>query len=199
MNKIAKSLFVTVAAAFMAFGSTGAYLSDAVTVSGNQLSAGSWQTPSARIIINEVYYDGSAEWIELYNAGNATADIKNWNICDNANHCGVLNPNQKTDLLPGSFVVVSHSASDLNGWSIPSTTEKIYYSGSRIAFNDDGDSVKLSDGSGLTIDQMSYGSDVSIFKLKGVPDKHSLTRGTLGVDTDTAADFIDNASPTPGA
>lgn len=203
MNKIAKSLFVTVAAAFMAFGSTGAYLSDTVTASGNQLAAGSWGT---HLIINEVYYDVAAskgadpgdEWIEIYNPTDSAVSLKNWSFTDNS--ASVIITAEKSVPAHG-FALLSknHSTWSLY-WSVPSGVETVELShaiGNGLA--NAGDRVIFKDSSGKIVDQVSYGTDTTIFTLAGVSDGHSLSRKNLGVDTDTAADFIDNASPTPGA
>jgi len=63
-----------------------------------------------------------------------------------------------------------------------------------------GDRLILKDQDGNIIDQMSYGADNSIFDpaCPNVARGHSLERKSLGKDTDTNDDFIDQVSPTPG-
>lgn len=201
--RIFRVFVIILAGLSLAASSTQSYFTDQVTVSGNQFSTGTWEKPkAARIVVNEVYYEGIHEWIELYNGGDATADIKGWRICDHLSieHCGSLNPEQKTEVLPGEYIVVAHDADDLSGLTIPAGVDKIYYAGSRIAFNDTGDSVVLKDSAGTIIDMMSYGSDTFAFappvhKVANPAD--SLERIEPGLDTDTAADWKEKV-PTPG-
>ena len=205
LKKTINRLFFPIALLFVATSFTGAYFSDSASVTGNTFDTGSWNDPvptSARIVINEVMYRGSAEWIELYNAGSNTVDIKGWIICDDAGHCGSLNPASRTDVAPGEFVLVAHDAADLNSLSIPDGTKKIYYAGNTIYFNDTGgDGAILKNNLGTIIDQMSYDGDTTAFSpsCPSVVSSHSLSRNPLGFDTDSASDFIDLASPTPGS
>jgi predicted ribosomally synthesized peptide with SipW-like signal peptide len=164
---------------------TNSYFTDRVTSSGNVFSTGTWPT-TPKIVINEVYYHGRNEWIELYNVGDAIVDVKGWIICDNALHCGILNPERKTEIVPGGFVVIAHDAEDLKDWNIPDTAEKIYYAGRKIGFNDDGDSVILKNAEEMEIDQMSYGKNAA-------PEGYSLERNPKGT-----GNFAPNPSPTPG-
>jgi predicted ribosomally synthesized peptide with SipW-like signal peptide len=200
--KLIKSIFMISSVLILAIAATNSVFSDTAKVDNNEFSTGTWHVAQARMVINEVYYRGSHEWIELYNAGDATADIKGWIICDNAAHCGTLNPAIKTEVGPGDFVVVAHDADDLSGWTIPASVAKIYYAGATIAFNDTpGDSVILKDDSSIVIDMMSYGNDTTAFNpaCPLVASGHSLERNPDGVDTNTAADFVDRATPTPGS
>lgn len=200
--KIVKSLFILVSIMFLIGLATNSYFTDQATVSNNVFETGTWPTEQARIVINEVYYRGSAEWIELYNAGTGSIDIKGWEICDTANHCGSLNPAIKTDVAPGEFIMIAHDAADINSLSIPAGTKKIYYAGTKIAFNDSGgDGVILKNNLEVIIDQMSYGGNTTAFDPScfSVASGHSLERNPKGLDTDTASDFINQPSPTPGS
>ena len=53
----------------------------------------------------------------------------------------------------------------------------------------------------MVIDQMSYGTDTTAFDpaCPGVKEGHSLERSPANVDTDTAADWIDQEFPNPGS
>lgn len=148
-----------------------------------------------KVVINEVYYKGLKEWIELYNAGDAIVDISGWQICDHlpTEHCGTLNSALETDFLPGSFIIISHSEGDLNGWSVNPSVKKIYYEGNKIAFNDTGgDTVILKDDSINVIDQITYlGNECETGE--------SLERRPSGFDTGGASDFIIQLNPTPGS
>jgi len=201
--KIFRVFVIILAGLSLAASSTQSAFTSQVTVSGNQFSTGTWEKPKvARIVVNEVFYEGTHEWIELYNGGDATADIKGWQICDHLSteHCGSLNPEQKTEIAPGEYVLIAHDAADLAGLIIPDGVDKIYYAGSKIAFNDPGDSVVLKDLAGTIIDMMSYGSDTLAFSSSVhvvIDDSNSLERIEPGLDTDTAADWEEKV-PTPG-
>lgn len=203
MNKILKSSLVLIAATSMTAGSTGAYFSDSAVVSGNQISTGTWGT---HLVINEVYYDVAAdkgnettdEWIELYNPTDTAVSLKKWTITDNNTSVTI---NSEKSVPAHGFALLSKNGSTWSlHWLVPSGVE-IVELGHAIGGGllNTGDRVVLEDDAGNLVDQMSYGTDDTIFILTGVSEGHSLERKVLGVDTDTAADFIDNATPTPGA
>ena len=201
-----KRLFFPLAIIFIATTFTGAYFSDSVAITNNSFTVGEPEPELGRVVISEVFYYNPAniannQWVELYNAGGSAVDIKGWVICDNANHCGTLNPAKKTEIAPGGYVVIAHSASDLKSRTIPITAEIIYYAGPKIVFNNSaGDAVILKNDSEVIIDQMSYGGDISAFNpsCPAVASGHSLARNPAGNDTNSASDFIDLALPTPG-
>lgn len=195
----------------MATSFTGAYFSDSVSISGNTFETGSWEAPaptSARVVINEVYYDvapdkgldSGDEWIELYNAGGTDISLKDWTISDNTTTVTI---HADKTIVAGGFALVSkdHSPWSLY-WSVPSGVEIIEL-GSLIGggLANGGDRVILKDNLGNIIDQMSWSTNRTVFDppCPDVLEGHSLSRNPLGFDTDTAADFIDLASPTPGS
>ncbi|MEX2247318.1 MAG: lamin tail domain-containing protein [Dehalococcoidia bacterium] len=156
--------------------------------------------PGVRVVINEVLYDSigegsdaDGEWVELYNAGDAPAQLAGWALEDNVGSKvlpGFL-------LGPGGFAVIAASASLLPG------IDSVLPLSGRIGngLGNDGDRVLLRDPSGALVDALSWGSDTSIFDpaADDVPAGHSLERRRPGVDTNAAGDFVDNESPSPGA
>jgi hypothetical protein len=64
----------------------------------------------------------------------------------------------------------------------------------------EGDRLLLLDEEGRSVDALSYGLDHEFFEppALAVPPGHSLERFPSDRDTDTAADFRDNAHPSPG-
>ncbi|MDH7475587.1 MAG: lamin tail domain-containing protein [Anaerolineae bacterium] len=63
-----------------------------------------------------------------------------------------------------------------------------------------GDRLVLRDGSGSEIDALSWGSDTTVFNpaAPDVAEGHSLERDPANADTDSASDFVDQATPAPG-
>ncbi len=61
--------------------------------------------------------------------------------------------------------------------------------------------MELKNPSAVIVDAMSYGTNTTVFNPSAGPlaEHHSLERLVLTVDTDTASDWVDNASPTPDA
>ena len=201
MNKfIIKALFVALTSLAFSAGSTNAFFTDYDATEFDSFTA-NWQINNAKIVLNEVYFLGNDEWIELYNAGDSEVDIKGWSICNAENDCGKLNPAHKTLLAPGSFVLVSHNQSNLKTWNLSKSIVRINYAGAKINFDDIGDAIFLRDSQNLIIDQMSYGDNLTAFDpaCSVVEIRHSLERQPNGADTDTSADFVDQAKPTPGA
>ncbi|GEM_PF-3529880 len=165
-----------------------------------------------KLVINEVYYDvdartsngsteteGNNEWIEIYNSNNFAVPFKDWQICDN-NSCVTVNLNVDVPAL--GFALLSHDTNTWKFWTIPSGVEKINaLGGTPLALNNNGDRVILKNPSGVVIDQMNYGNDTAVWNPAAGPvrEGHSLEREPDGKDTDTAADFVDRDSPTPGS
>lgn len=158
--------------------------------------------------INEVYYDVGGgkgwdpdnEWIEIYNPTNSAIDISGWKICDN-NNCDTLPV--LTPIPAKGFAVASGKTSTWDYWSIPVEAIKIDLPGDYIGGNglrDDGDRVILRNASNVIIDAMSYGDDTSQLN-PSVPSSgqgKSLARIIKGYDTNSASDWIINATPNPG-
>jgi len=165
------------------------------------------------LVINEVYYDPDSghmqgtnpdendfEWIEIYNPTALTINLKNWKIQDNsANERSISESNR--DLLPGDFVVIAKANNVRVIWNIPN--EKFIGIGQNFGngLANGGDRVILKDSDGNIVDQMSYGTDTTAFNpaCPDVVEGHSLERNPTGKDTDTAGDFVDRSSPTPGS
>ncbi|MBF6600120.1 MAG: lamin tail domain-containing protein [Dehalococcoidia bacterium] len=157
----------------------------------------------ARVVINEVLYDAATsgpdaanEWIELYNAGDVAQDVSGWTLADNAA------AERIPDLVvpPRGYAVLAASESFLKTY--PAYRGALATAGGRIgnSLGNNGDRLTLRDGSGRTLDAISWGADTSVMKpsIADVPAGHSIERRTPGVDTDEAGDFTDNRRPSPG-
>ena len=158
-------------------------------------------TAAGDILIHEVEYDSiqsgidaDYEWFELYNTTDQIVTLTNWTITD-ATSSDVL---PAIVISPNGFVVVAASISFTVNYS--GFTGTLVYLGGSIGSGlaNSGDRLTLRDDGGAVIDELSWGSNTSVFALPGVAAGHSLERQPIGVDTDTAADFVDRSPPTPG-
>ncbi|MBM2820435.1 MAG: hypothetical protein HW405_195 [Candidatus Berkelbacteria bacterium] len=166
--------------------------------------------PQARLVINEVYYDvdsshggdgnvaNSGEWIELYNAGDAAADVQNWTITDNY-YTRTITTSHSVNAF--GYALIAKDSNIFDYWSIPSGTEIISL-GTIIGngLSNSGDLLILKDQYGNTIDQISWSVNTSILNpaITGVAEGHSIEREPAGWDTNSSNDFIDRLTPTPG-
>jgi|GEM_PF-6974433 len=164
--------------------------------------------PVARVLINEVYYDVAPpkgtenlnEWIELFNAGDLAANLKNWTLTDNSGTAKTLS-SQDAILNPQQFaVIVKNIVSYLSYWPDTPASTLLIEVPNNNALSNDGDRLVLKDDSGEVIDQMSYGTDATVLNpsVPDVPEGQSIERSPDGADTDSAADFTTNTTPTPG-
>lgn len=208
--KIIKSVFLMIAFLSLACYSTYAYFTSQAKVENNIFATGEWPAQQ-NIVINEVYYfvgadkgdEGDAsnpdEWIELYNPNNFAISLKDWTITDNST---VRTIHADKSIPANGFAFLEKSNSTSGYWSVPAGVEIIEL-GQKIGngLDNGGDRVILKNPSANIIDQLSYGDDVSILNpaVTGVVQGHSIGRSPLGHDTDSAADFVDQASPTPGS
>ena len=167
----------------------------------NSVTSGIWVlAPASRVVINEVYYHGGSgiEWIEIYNAGTANADLNGWTVIDN-NNTDTLAASSLI-LAPDSFSVVV--GSNNSGQMIAIGAIRIVLSNTAIGngLADAGDRLILKDNLGVVIDQMNYGSDTVVWDpaRTGVATGHSLARSPKGFDADSPSDFVDLDAPNPG-
>ena len=173
------------------------------TVRSSALGALLSRPPDSRVVINEVLYDADGEgtdaegeWVELYNAGPTDVDVAGWTLRDHAS----------VDLLPAlviashGFAVIAASGSFRDAYS--DYAGPLVVLGGRIGngLGNDGDQLQLTDAALTAIDAVSWGDDTGAFDpaMEDVPAGHSIERRTPGRDTDRAADFVDNESPSPG-
>ncbi|WP_423224762.1 lamin tail domain-containing protein [Candidatus Amarolinea aalborgensis] len=158
---------------------------------------------SNSVVINEVEYDtvqaGSDtdyEWFELYNTSDAALALSGWRIGDNSSQ----------DVIPDltiaahGFVIVA--ASTLFYVNYPTVPAPVIILNSAIGngLGNSGDRLLLSNAGGLTVDGLSWGTDVTVLNpsVPVVPAGHSSERISAGYDTDTAADWVNRFPPAPG-
>lgn len=203
-----------------------AFFSDTETSVNNIFTADTCFGSGDHVVINEVFYDvgsnhdgqGSEnnwEWVELFNPTASTMDLTGWSL-GTIGGGGTFGTFSGTpSLAPCGFAIVSPSTSaeledqtnDGGRWDIPDATIFITLSDfiGGNGLNNGGDNVVLRDNASTEIDKMSYGSDKTGFSsgctptaCPSVATDHSLEREPDGFDTDSASDFVDRATPTPG-
>ncbi len=160
-------------------------------------------TPSVdHLLISEVHYDPDVahgadanEWIEFYNPTDSIIDLSNWWIAD-------AGGNDKfpdgTTIAAGGFLVLTSASTTSGLWDNTPMISIEGLLGNGLGNTGDVLSLLNANGATTTVDALSWGSNVSIFTLPDVDDGHSLVRLNLNADTDTAADWSDDATPAPG-
>ena len=161
--------------------------------------------PPGAVLIYEIAYDALAggndaayEWFELHNRTHEPVSLNGWTIADNS----------ARDTLPalmlpadGFVVIAARIASFLEDYpDFAGVIGSIADGRIGNGLANTGDRLLLYDPTGHLIDALSYGDDASVFNppAPGVVAGHSLEREPGAPDTDTAADFVDRAHPSPG-
>ncbi len=110
------------------------------------------------VLVTEVMFKPSTipeetpEWVELYNAGDAPADLAGWYVCDEYD-CVVI-AESSVVLAPGEFVVVAEFLGELDTCGCPVVVPADWRS-----FNNDGDAVQIRDAESLAVDSFYYDPD----------------------------------------
>ncbi|WP_434346963.1 putative Ig domain-containing protein [Myxococcus virescens] len=131
--------------------------------------------PLSNLIINEVLpnepippgqtvSDTHYEFIELYNAGTATADLSSWSLSDSASVRHVFAPG--TTLAPGRVFVVFGGARGFPA----GTPDTVAASSGGLGLNNDGDVVRLLSPDGSNVNEMSYGGTFDNISFNRSPD-----------------------------
>jgi hypothetical protein len=113
-----------------------------------------------KIVINEINYKSSPskdtkDWIEIYNAGMSTVNLKNWVVSDGAPESGYVFPSDYI-LTPGMYLVVCRDLA-----AFRSVWPKITNSTGDMAFGlkSSGDVVNLYDPDNNLVDFVEYDND----------------------------------------
>lgn len=111
----------------------------------------------ARIVINEINYNSSQskdtkDWIELYNAGISTINLKNWIISDGGPETGYVFPNDYI-FAPGMYMVICRNLSDFRSFwpAVKNSTGDMGF-----GLSSSGDNINLYDPEGNLVDFVSY-------------------------------------------
>lgn len=162
------------------------------------------------LVINEVMFnpdnpfctggEPASEWVEIYNPTGSSVSLNGWTIYDGNSSDSLPN----VTLNAGSFAIVTNcdSSEFTPIWPLPGGTLYIDL-GSSIGngLANGGDEVRIDDSSQVTIDHVSYGTNTNAFNPSVPPPiaNHTIERDPDGIDTNTAVDFVDRTTPTPGS
>lgn len=153
------------------------------------------------VVINEIWPFGNSddEWVELFNKASFPIDISGWKITDKDN---VGSP----DTLPiipvipsGGFVVLVGGGTSTV--TVPESAIKVQLTGTiGGALNGNNDGFRLMQPDNSVIDRVSWGNDTTFMSpsASAPANTESLARNPNGVDTNTAADWIVDSTPTIG-
>jgi len=164
------------------------------------------------VVINEVEYDSvesgpdaAYEWMELYNNASSPVELAGWTISDNMATDSITSAELSTGptmIIPANGFLVIAASEDFYTNYPGFTGDIVFVADGSIGngLSNDGDRLILRDSAGTVIDQMSYGTDATVFdpSCPGVAAGHSLEREPMGYDTDQASDFVERAFPSPG-
>jgi hypothetical protein len=142
----------------------GSLISNSVSMNYNMSEARTFRAvfeparnTDSRIIINEINYNSSPakdtkDWVELYNAGISTVNLKNWIISDDGPETGYVFPVDYT-FSPGMYIVVCRDIAAF----------RLFYPGILNSTGDmgfglssSGDDINLYDPEGNLVDFVSF-------------------------------------------
>jgi len=193
------NIFLSIKISYALFSDSSQSTSNTFSAADAFPTATPTPTSTPQIVINEFSSDGNnqKEWAELYNPSGASVDLSGWLIGN-----GALN-----DPLPagsiisaGGYAVIIPSVTDVAG--IPSSAATFQLSVNQIGngFTDAGDAIVLKNTTSTIIDQLSYGTDTTIFPTPPASpgSGQSLARSPNGFDADIAGDWVIDSTPTIG-
>jgi hypothetical protein len=142
----------------------GSLVSNSVSLDYNMAESRNFQAVFApaknsdtKIVINEINYNSSPtidtkDWVELYNAGNSTVNLKNWIISDGGPETGYIFPVDYS-FTPGMHIVVCRDAAAFRlFWPrISNITGDMDF-----GLSSSGDDINLYDSDGNLVDFVSY-------------------------------------------
>ena len=174
------------------------------------------------LLISEVLYDPAApepanEWIEIYNPTADTLDLSGFKIGDEelqGGSEGMLQFPPGASIGPGQVLVIARDAGTFlaaygfdpdyemqdSGSAVPDMLVYTLWGGSNVSLSNTGDEVLLLDYNDNVVDAVSWGSSNWAFDppVAGVAEGSSIERSPAGQDTDSAADWVEQATPDPG-
>ncbi|HUF40018.1 MAG TPA: lamin tail domain-containing protein [Anaerolineales bacterium] len=174
------------------------------------------------LLITEVLYDPSAsqgevEWIEIFNPTGDVIALDDYKIGDEetiGGSEGMFQFPAGAVIGVGQTVVIAKNAFDFkagfgfdpdfefsdSGSPVPDMVKYAAWAGGSVSLTNSGDEVLLLDIFDDLVDAVSWGNSNWAFDpdVAGVPKGTSIERSPAYVDTDSAADWLAQPSPTPG-
>jgi hypothetical protein len=145
------------------------------------------------LVFSEVMYDGPSpepdtEWLEIYNPTNSGMDLSGLKI---NNTGGSWTIPQSIMMVPGSYITIAHNATQFyNLYGCYPTVD-----GFTRALVNGGDALWLKNGTQI-IDMVAWKDKVQGWSLFANENK-TISRVPPWLDTDTAADWQNNTTPSP--
>jgi hypothetical protein len=145
----------------------GSLVSNSVSMNYNMAEARTFRaffeparSNDSRIVINEINYNSSQskdakDWIELYNAGISTVNLKNWVITDAGPGTGFVFP-VDYNLFPGMYVVVCRDIAEFRIFfpAVSNATGDLGF-----GLSSSGDNLNLYDPDGNLVDFVAFSPD----------------------------------------
>ncbi|HUN21810.1 MAG TPA: lamin tail domain-containing protein, partial [Anaerolineales bacterium] len=97
------------------------------------------------VVVNEVNWGATDEWVELYNPGAVAIDIGGWTLSEDANQFVFPSP---TILNPGAFLII-----DKDGGATAPTGD---FSLPTLGLSNSGDTITLTDATTAVVDTVSF-------------------------------------------
>jgi len=156
---------------------------------------------SPTVVINEVMYDATDEWVELYFVS-PPGDMAGWTLQDTAGNTytfPALSPNA------GEFIIV-HTGFGTNDLTPP--VYELHWNRGSSVWNNTGDEILLSDGSGTGIDYIAYEGAAQTINgslswdntnSPAASTGHPIALNELGVDTDSGDGWHEVLPPAPSS
>lgn len=161
------------------------------------------------LLISEVLYDVAGdtqgeepdnEWVEIYNPTDAAVDLMDWMIGESATSSDIISTSSHM-LGAGDYLLITDATTTDDFWGLDLVD--VIYLGSPIGngLANGGDHVALFDAGDTIVDDVSYGTNEIAFSpsVPDVAEGHSIVRSPVDVDTDSASDWTDSDTPTPGS
>ena len=177
---------------------------------------------TGRLLVREVLYDPSGsepanEWIELHNAGGSALSLTDIKLGDEETAGqgeGMYRFPEGISIQPDEVILIANQAAEFevvygfkpdlefneSDAAIPNLVKYTEWASGNVGLSNTGDEVIILAADDSVVDALSWGSSTWAFDpaAPDVVEGHSLARFPAGLDTDSAADWIELELPTPG-
>ena len=177
---------------------------------------------TGRLLVSEVLYDplGSEpanEWIELHNAGGSVLSLTDLKLGDEETTGqgeGMYRFPEGMSLEPDEVILIANQSVEFEAVygfkpdlefiesdaETPNMEKYTEWASGNVGLSNTGDEVIILAADDSVVDAVSWGSSTWAFDpaAPDVVQGHSLARFPAGLDTDSAADWIELELPTPG-
>lgn len=179
-------------------------------------------TYASPILITEVYYDPpepepELEWYEIYNRGPYLLDLTRYKIGDGetkGDHESMYIFPDDSIIKPGQVVVIATRAANFTAVFgslpdyeiipsdpvVPNMSKFRNWATGNTNLGNGGDEVIILNEENTIIDAVSWKSSTFAFdpSVEGVPEGSSISRKPANLDHNTALDWVELSSPSPG-